>query len=278
MSTVGSLADLLTLTGDPAGRPDVATGPSVHLTGGRIYGGQILGQAAVAAARSATRDRRLHSLHAYFLRPGDVEADVEFEVERFRDGRSFSARAVRAVQAGKVIATATASFTVDARGPEHETPPPTDVPGPEEFEDRFPADLPGGPVTSEGLMQVRRVPGELLDGVPPGTGVSWLRVRHRLPDDPVVHRAALAYLSDAVVQDPVLDDHGLDWTTTGIATASLDHAMWWYRDTRADEWLLSVSESPVARTARGLALGRVYTRAGDLVAVIGQEVLARYDD
>ena len=261
-------------------------GPSQDLGWGTVYGGQVLGQALSAAARTTPADRAVHSLHAYFLRPGDVSRPVVYEVERIRDGSSFTTRRVAAVQKGEVIFYLTASFQKPEEGFDHHDPMP-DVPPPESlpteqqraaaYAHRLPRFLRERAV-GERPFEIRHTD-EGDDPVLPSPAAPqkaiWFRTVARLPEDPALHRFLLAYASDSSFITTALRPHGVTWLTPGMQVASLDHAMWFHRDFRADEWLLHVIDSPTAQGARGLVRGRVFTRDGRLVASTAQEGLIR---
>ncbi|HEV2372720.1 MAG TPA: acyl-CoA thioesterase II [Streptosporangiaceae bacterium] len=250
----------------------------------RVFGGQVAGQALVAAGRTVPADRPVHSLHAYFIRPGDPAAPIIYIVDRVRDGRSFTTRRVSAIQHGKVIFTLSASFQRPEPGPEHarpmpDVPPPESVPstaqrladifGPpaQEFFRSNPIDLRViGPLTYE----AEHDPSLRTDHT-----LVWLRADGKLPDDPLLHVCLMTYASDMTLLDSVLLRHGLSWADGHTLGASLDHAMWFHRPFRADEWLLYAQESPAASGARGLARGEVFTREGDLVVSVVQEGLIR---
>ncbi|KIH99868.1 acyl-CoA thioesterase [Streptomonospora alba] len=250
----------------------------------RVFGGQVAGQALVAAGRTVPEDRRVHSLHAYFIRPGDPSVPIVYDVDRVRDGRSFTTRRVTAVQHGKAIFTLSASFHKDEPGLEHRVSMP-EAPGPEElpsmrerlynafgrvprFASWHPIDLrPVGPLSFE----VERDP-----SLSTTDNLVWLRVDGSLPDDPMLHVCLMTYASDMTLLDTVLLRHGR--TFSGISMASLDHAMWFHRPFRADDWLLYAQETPAAGGARGLARGQVFTRDGDLVCSVVQEGLLRVLD
>lgn len=277
---VESLIAVLDLaSSDARTTEDIFTGLSHAMPFGRVYGGQVLAQSVVAASRTVGEDRPIHSMHGYFLRPGDSSRGITFSVDRLRDGRSFSARRTQAYQEGVPIFSMIASFQTSDSGLDHEAPAPR-VPGPEDIADLDGEDL--HPMTMRSFrdlpIEVKHVPGPLYGGDPvaaqPHQAV-WLRARRALPDDPLLHRAALAYLSDMTIQESILRAHGLTWLTPGLSVASLDHAMWWHRPARVDEWLLYVQESPTARGGRGLATGRIYQRDGTLVASVAQEVMVR---
>jgi acyl-CoA thioesterase-2 len=277
---VGSLIDVLSIaSSDARTTEDIFTGDSHAMPLGRIYGGQVLGQSVVAASRTVSEDRPIHSMHGYFLRPGDSSRGLTFSVDRLRDGRSFSARRTQAYQEGVPIFSMIASFQTDEAGLDHAEPMP-DVPEPEalvpqESDQLHPLSMRS---ISELPVEVRHVPGTLFESeaVTPEPHQSvWMRLRRSLPADPLLHRAMLAYLSDMTIQESILRAHGLTWRTPRLNVASLDHAMWWHRPAAVDDWLLYTQDSPSARGGRGLATGRIYTRAGELVASVAQEIMVR---
>jgi acyl-CoA thioesterase-2 len=250
----------------------------------RVFGGQVAGQALVAAGRTVPADRPVHSLHAYFIRPGDPTVPLVYVVEPVRDGKSFTTRRVTAIQHGKTIFTLSASFHRSEPGFEHADPMPT-VPGPDEVEptaDRLrrlygpaadeytwpnPIDIRHvGPLTAEASRDPSLITSR---------NVVWLRADGELPDDPLLHVCLMTYASDMTLLDTVLLAHGTSWSDGLITGASLDHAMWFHRPFRADRWLLYVQDSPVASGARGLARGEVFTRDGELVVSVVQEGLLR---
>ncbi len=249
----------------------------------RVFGGQVAGQALVAAGRTVPADRPVHSLHAYFIRPGDPAVPLVYLVDRVRDGRSFTTRRVSAVQHGETIFTLSASFHHAEPGPEHADPMP-DVPRPEDVERRqdrlarvlgeasvpwrdSPIDL-----RSIGPLQVEA---ERDPSLRTTTNLVWLRVDGELPDDPLLHVCLMTYASDMTLLDSVLLGHGLSWWDGRTTGASLDHAMWFHRPFRADRWLLYAQDSPVAYGGRGLARGEVFTEQGELVLSVVQEGLIR---
>jgi acyl-CoA thioesterase II len=251
----------------------------------RVFGGQVAGQALVAAGRTVPEDRPVHSLHAYFIRPGDPAVPLIYIVERVRDGKSFTTRRVTTVQHGKTIFTLSASFHRPEPGFEHADPMP-DVPDPDEVEptaDRLrrlyglPDDQVGW---AEGPIEIRHV-GPLTaeaardPSLATSRNVVWLRANGELPDDPLLHVCLMTYASDMTLLDTVLLAHGLSWEEGLVVGASLDHAMWFHRPFRADRWLLYVQDSPTASDARGLARGEVYTEGGELVVSVVQEGLLR---
>lgn len=244
----------------------------------RIFGGQVAGQALVAAARTVDRGA-VHSLHSYFLRPGDPNAPVLYEVDRIRDGRSFTTRRVVAIQHGRAIFNMAASFHVDEPGFEHHDPMP-DVPDPETLPTRqeiFAADEHAAGDLEERPLDMRWVTAHPLERdrpLPPDQRV-WMRADGILPDDPVLHACLLTYASDMTLLDTTLLPHGRSWGDDGLMMASLDHVMWFHGPFRADRWMLYDQHTPLASGARGLAGGRVFTRDGRLVASVMQEGLIR---
>ena len=260
---------------------DIFTGTSHPMPSGRIFGGQVLAQAIVAADRTTDDDRVPHSMHGYFLRPGDATQGLTFSVDRIHDGRSFSTRRTQAFQEGVPIFSMIASFEREDPGLEHQERMPDGIPSPEEVARARPASTVhpmSRRLLEESPIEVLHVSGDLYgSGLPdaePRQAV-WMRARRSLSDDPALHRAVLAYLSDLTIQEPVLRAHGVTWARQGLKVASLDHAMWWHRPARADDWLLYVQESPSARGGRGLSTGRLFTRDGELVASVAQEIMVR---
>jgi acyl-CoA thioesterase-2 len=252
----------------------------------RIFGGQVAGQALVAAARTVPDDREVHSLHGYFLRAGDPRVPVLYEVDRLRDGGSFTTRRVVAIQHGKVIFNMAASFQVPEDGFDHafpmpDAPPPEDLPTLRERLER--AGVPLTPwLSRDRPIDIRHVdpsgpgstPEQLRRPRDPHHHV-WLRADGRLPDDPIVHTVVLTYASDMTLLDTSLLPHGGSWADPSVFMASLDHAMWFHRPFRADDWLLYAQDSPDASGGRGLSRGLVFTRDGTLVATVIQEGLIR---
>ena len=249
----------------------------------RVFGGQVAGQALVAAGRTVPADRPVHSLHAYFIRPGDPAVPLIYLVERVRDGRSFTTRRVSAVQHGETIFTLSASFHHDEPGVVHadpmpNVPPPDQLPTTAERTERLlgtslrdywpnPIDIRHvGPLT----LEAARDP-----ALRSTHSMVWLRADGDLPDDPLLHVCMMTYASDMTLLDSVMLAHGLTWADGSTTGASLDHAMWFHAPFRADRWLLYVQDSPVARGARGLARGEVFTAEGELVVSVVQEGLIR---
>jgi acyl-CoA thioesterase-2 len=258
---------------------DIFTGPSQWQPHGRVFGGQVLAQAVVAATRTIPEDRYIHSMHGYFLRPGDIALPITFSVDRIHDGRSFATRRTQAYQEGVPILSMIASFQTQDDGVEHQAPMPEGIPDPESLpssaESLKGIDHPVARVWAHGRpFDMRHVPSPIWFGVDephePRQAV-WIKAIGRLPDDENLHRAALAYLSDYSILEPILRAHGVPWATPGLKIASLDHAMWWHRFGRVDEWMLYVQESPNAIGGRGLSLGKIYSRDGRLLASIAQE-------
>ncbi|WP_392545044.1 acyl-CoA thioesterase [Oryzobacter telluris] len=257
---------------------------------GRVFGGQVLAQGVIASGRTVRavegqEHRRLHSLHAYFMRPGDDTQPITFSVERMRDGRSFSTRRVHAVQHGKPILSMSCSFQEPDGGLDHQdpspgAPDPTTVPSLAEVFAGI--DHPAARHMAEGrAIDQRHVEGNLF--VTPATDEVadqrvWMRATGRLPDDPLVHDAVLAYASDYSLLESVLRRHGRTWTAKGLRVASLDHAMWFHRPARADEWILYAQHSPSATGGRGLGIGRMFTADGTMVATVAQEGMVRLPD
>jgi acyl-CoA thioesterase-2 len=280
------LLAVLDLTPDAGGDPDTFAGQSQPQPWGRVFGGQVLAQSLTAAQRTVDPSelglRPVHSMHAYFLRAGDSGEPITFGVERLRDGRSFSARRIHALQFGRPILSMIASFQAPATGLEHQLPMP-DVPAPEELPSiaaRY-GHLDSAPAKywmRQRPMDLRHVdePIFLTGAAERSTHQAvWMRAVGPLPDDAALHAAVLAYASDYTLLEPVLRAHGRGWSDPGLKAASLDHAMWWHRPARADDWLLYVQESPSAQGARGLGLGRIYSRDGVLVATVAQEGMLR---
>jgi acyl-CoA thioesterase-2 len=249
----------------------------------RVFGGQVAGQALVAAGRTVPSDRPVHSLHAYFLRPGDPSIPIVYEVDRIRDGRSFTTRRVVAIQHGKAIFNLSASFQLVEEGLEHTTHMP-DVPGPEGLDTLHVRMQPyaqemGGWFVRPRPIDVRYVgdpPRIARDkGLRNSSSQVWMRADGDLPDDPLLHVCAVAYASDMTLLDSTLMAHGRAWGTGDIMGASLDHAMWFHRPFRADTWWLYDQESPWTGAGRGLARGSIYTRDGRLAVSVVQEGVLR---
>ena len=231
----------------------------------RAFGGAAIAQSLMAAARTVDRGRTVHSLHAYFLRPGDPTVPIVYDVDRIRDGRSFTTRRVVAIQHGRPIFNLAASFHAEETGVDHQAPMP-DAPNPETLES-FDWARPRG-------IDLRFAPRQ------PGTPRQqlWMRTDGDLPEDPLLHVCVVAYASDMTLIDPVVLAHDLDWEDPRLMVASLDHAMWFHRTFRADDWLLYDQESASASGARGFAQGRIFRRDGTLAVSVAQEGLVRLLD
>ena len=263
---------------------NIFRGYNRNLGSKRVFGGQVLAQALVAADRTVEEERMAHSLHAYFILPGDIEAPLVYDVDRIRDGGSFTTRRIRAIQHGTPIFNMSASFQRVEEGREHQTAMP-DVPGPDglasEIEllramaDRIPEKI-RATFTQDRPFEFRPVdPVNPFAPTPrePEHAV-WFRAVDQLPDDPIVHQALLAYASDHGLLPTALRPHSLSWLQPDMQVASLDHALWFHRPFRADEWMLYVIESPTAAGARGFTRGAVY-QDGALIASVAQEGLMR---
>jgi acyl-CoA thioesterase-2 len=264
-------------------------GQSQDLGWGAVFGGQVLGQALSAAVQTVPPERHVHSLHAYFLRSGDVAKPIVYDVDRIRDGGSFTTRRVVAIQGGKAIFNMAASFQVDEPGFEHQdtmpdAPPPDSLPTEQErsraFADRLPPMM-RDRALAERPFEMRPAAGgddPFEPSARPPHRMVWLKTIGRLPDDPALHRYLLAYASDHSLITTALLPHGISWLTPGMQVASLDHVMYFHQPFRVDEWLLYALDSPAAHGARGLARGRVFTQDGRLVASTTQEGLMRKRD
>jgi acyl-CoA thioesterase II len=252
----------------------------------RVYGGQVLGQALVAASRTVEQDRQAHSLHGYFLRPGDMKVPILYKVDRIRDGRSFTTRRVVAIQHGRAIFSMSISFQVEEKGQlSHQFDMPA-APPPESLRDemdirreqmaKHPQLFEGHGITTRPIEFRPINPADMINPVPQEPRqMAWMRTRGRLPDDLRLHQCVLAYLSDWSLLDTATLPHGISYLQNNIQMASLDHAMWFHRPFRADEWLLYVQDSPSASGARGFNRGLIYARDGSLVASATQEGLMR---
>ncbi len=252
----------------------------------RVFGGQVLGQALVAAGRTVEEGRRAHSMHAYFLIGGDPRHPIVYEVDRVRDGGTFTTRRVRAIQHGQPIFVMSVSFQRDEPGFEHELPMP-DVPGPEELPNaseligRYIDKLP--PAMQAYWQRERPIEMRPVDfsrfltrAKQPAVQQVWFRANGTLPDDDRLHQCILAYASDFTLLDTALIAHGKVLFDPDMQLASLDHALWFHRPFRADDWLLYAQDSPSASGARGFCRGSVFTRDGKLVASVAQEGLMRH--
>ncbi|WP_309619995.1 acyl-CoA thioesterase II [Salinibacterium sp.] len=262
---------------------DIFTGSSQWMPHGRVFGGQVLAQSLVAAQRTIAPDRIAHSMHGYFLRPGDLDAPITFSVDRIHDGRSFSTRRTQAYQDGRPILSMIASFQDRDDGLDHQVDMPADLPDPDELPTA--AEVLGDidhPIARswayERPFDIRHIPSPIylsVDGAHVPHQAVWLKAIGPMPDDENLHRAALVFASDFTIQESVIRRHGLAWATPGLKVASLDHAMWLHRFGRVDEWMLYAQESPNAIGGRGLAQGRIYSRDGILLASVAQEITVR---
>lgn len=259
-------------------------GESENLGFPNVFGGQVLGQGLMAASRTV-ETRLPHSMHAYFLRPGNHRLPIDYEVQRVRDGGSFSVRRVIARQDGKEILTGSVSFQVEEEGFEHQVdmPPAPDVNGLKSEQEYSELLRPHLPEASERFLarprpiEIRPVdPVNPLKPEPrPPVKQGWLRAQGELPDDPVLHRCLLAYASDFGFLGTSLNPHSVTFMSPGMQMASLDHAIWFHRDVRMDDWLLYDKDSPSASQGRGFNRGSFYSRDGVLVASTAQEALIR---
>lgn len=281
------LQDLVTVLDLETLEVNLFRGVSRDLGGRSVFGGQVIGQAMVAASRTV-EGRTPHSLHAYFLLPGDMAAPIVYEVDRIRDGGSFSARRVQAIQHGRPILSMIASFQVPEEGLEHQTEMP-DVPPPESLKPT--TELINEWLASAGAVHPRirasltRHPAVDFRPVYPWNPLKpevtlprqciWFRIGQKLPDDPMLHRSLLAYASDFNLIGTALRPSGKSWYSPDMQVASLDHALWFHRDGRVDDWLLYCMDSPSAQAARGMARGQIFDRSGRLIASVAQEGLMR---
>lgn len=266
---------------------DLFTGASQWQPSGRIYGGQALAQSVMAASLTVADDRDAHSLHGFFLRPGDIDLPITFAVERLRDGRSFSARRVHGYQNGSTIISVILSFQTRQDGLEHqaielprsisELPTPESLPSVEDEleESKLPAD---SFLSLDRPFDIRHIDPSVHftpDPVSSPRQMVWVRAKSKVPADQKTQRAALAYASDFTLFEPVLRQHNLSWSTPGLSMASLDHAMWWHRPVDVNEWLLFVQDSPVSRGGRSMSELRILDQSGVLLASVAQEGMIR---
>jgi acyl-CoA thioesterase II len=268
-----SLEDLVDLLDLEMIDVDLFRGRQPQTSAQRVFGGQVLGQALVAASRTVDAERHVHSLHGYFLRPGDTAVPIVYRTEQTRDGRTFSSRRVVGSQSGRTIFYMSASYQRAEPGLDHADPMPADLLPPEE-----------APTLASVLEEASGRKAEewtkewaALDVRLAGrTGRQfWIRAAGKLPDDQALHACVLAYASDLTLLGASLLPHGLILGDPRIQSASIDHAMWFHRDFRADEWLLYDQASPSASNARGFATGRLFTQDGRLIASVAQEGLIR---
>ncbi len=281
----GQVDDLLHLLDLEPLEVNIYRGQNRDIGTGRVFGGQVFAQALVAARRTVDGAREAHSVHGYFILPGDLKAPIVYFVDRLRDGSSFTTRRVTAIQHGQAIFNLSVSFHIAEQGVEHQdsmpSVPPADVLTPElelirEMASRIPEPL--RPVlTQERPIDFRPV--APLDPFNPKPHAPlrymWFRSLGPLPDDPILHQAVLAYASDHGLLGTALLPHGLSFRSPGMQLASLDHSLWMHRPFRVDEWLLYAMDSPVAAGARGFVRGSIYATDGSLVASVAQEGLVR---
>ena len=277
---VGAVTRLFDLA--PADEPDEFTFPAFSKpTRDRIFGGQVIAQALVAAARTVDPGKSAHSLHAYFLRGGDEAKPLHFRVHRDFDGRSFANRRVVVRQDGKVIFNLTASFQLPAPGLSHQVPMPDLLP-PEECRDFLETIAADPNISDEAFAHMaRRRPFELRNHRPPASAKAtqhyqWFRVAAPIGDDQLIHRAFLAFASDMGLLSSAMLPHGLNWSTAGLFSTSLDHAMWFHNDIRVDDWFVFVMDSDWTGGSRGINRGSIYRQDGTLIASAVQEGLLRY--
>jgi acyl-CoA thioesterase-2 len=264
---------------------DLFRGESRDIGSPQVFGGQVLGQALMAASATVEGERIVHSLHAYFLRRGDFNAPIVYEVDRARDGNHFSTRRIVAIQHGAQIFNMSASFQAPEAGLDHQLEMPA-IALPEDLPDLAEAYrdvLPSLPPRIRRLLELKRPfefrPVERIDVLTPGKSAArkhiWFRATARLPDGEALHRCLLAYVADFNLLDTALLPHGITVALPNLVMASIDHAMWFHRSVRVDEWLLYATDSPSASQARGFARGSIFTRDGRLVASTAQEGLMR---
>lgn len=280
------LAELIALLKLERIEENLFRGQSQDLGWGRVFGGQVLGQALSAAEQTVPEGRTVHSLHGYFLRPGAASRPIVYDVERIRDGRSFTTRRVVAIQDGRPIFSMASSFQEHEVGFEHEAPVPLDVPPPEslrsevelarEHADKIPPAL-HKQAMAERPIETRAVEpyNVLRPRVAPPQRKVWYRAIGPLPDELNLHQYMLAYASDFHFLGTSMQPHAVSWLSPNMQVASLDHAMWFHRPFRFDDWLLYVVDSPSASGGRGLVRGQLFDRAGHLVASTAQEGLIR---
>jgi acyl-CoA thioesterase II len=260
-------------------------GQSQDLGWGQVFGGQVLGQALSAAVQTVPAERVVHSLHGYFLLTGKVDKPIVYDVERIRDGGSFTTRRVVAIQDGQAIFSMSASFQIVQQGFEHQDEMP-EMPGPENLPsqvelarriaDKIPSPL-RERFTADSPIEIRSIKpmNYLAPDKRPPQSAAWYKANGSLPDDPAIHRYVAAYASDFNFLATAMYPHGVSWLMPTMQVASLDHAMWFHRPFRMDEWLLHVVESPSASGGRGLVRGKMFNRNGELVASTAQEGLMR---
>ncbi|MBW3080500.1 acyl-CoA thioesterase [Bifidobacterium saguinibicoloris] len=265
-------------------------GESLYFPTGRVYGGQVIAQSLMAAAKTVAPNRLPHSIHGYFVAPGDIRQDLLFDVETLRDGRSFSARRVNVTQAEGPILTAIASFQLEGQsGVEFADPMPSDLPDPESLTSAKDLMAPyagkspfANYYAEKSPFDIRHITRTIMLGpdkesaaADSGRQMVWMKADGEVEVPQLMHRAMLALGCDQVMMEPVLRRAGLSISTPGISYASIDHSMWWYRDVDINQWHLYVQDTPTAAHGRGLGLAKVYSQDGELVAAIAQEAMIR---
>jgi len=279
------LEELLTLLKLEKIEENIYRGQSQNLGFGNVFGGQVLGQALSAASHTVPEARAAHSIHAYFMRPGDPTQPIVYSVDRIRDGKSFTTRRIVALQKGQAIFSMSASFQIDEPGFDHQDEMP-EVPGPENFVSELEemqqwADK-IAPRTRARMLCEKPIEFRHVDPIDPfapkpmpSRRYVWFRAIGPMPDDRAAHRYMLAYASDFNLMATSLQHHGHTYWEPEMQVASLDHAMWFHRDFRMDDWMLYVMDTPNAYKARGLSIGRVFSQDGTLAATVAQEGLIR---
>ena len=282
------LEELLTLLKLEKIEENIFRGQSQDLGFGGLFGGQVLGQALSAAYQTVPSDRKAHSLHAYFLRMGNAAKPIVYDVDCIRDGQSFTTRRVVAIQKGRAIFNMSASFQLDESGFEHqndapEVPGPNGIPSEMELAEMVADKIPDA--IREKILCAKPIEIRPINPLNPFAPekreplrYTWFKTIDQLPDDPAIHQYLLAYASDFGLVVTSLYPHGHSFWEPGMKIASLDHAMWFHRDFRIDDWMLYAMKSPNACKARGFNNGKIYTRQGKLVASVCQEGLIRYRD
>ena len=280
-----AIADLVSILDLERIEENIYRGTSPQVGWQRVFGGLVISQALVAASRTV-EGRPPHSLHAYFILPGDPSVPIVYEVDRIRDGKSFATRRCVAIQHGRAIFSLSASFQVEETGLEHSFDMP-DVPAPETLPSEAEVIKRFGPMMPEAVRRyfererpIELRPVDLARYIARGKNLPavqqvWVRAVAPLPDDPALHRAVLAYLSDMTLLDTALIAHGKSVFDKTMQVASLDHALWFHRPFRADQWMLYAQDSPNANGARGLTRGSIYAQTGELIASVVQEGLMR---
>jgi acyl-CoA thioesterase II len=267
---------------------NIYRGSNRDIGSGRVFGGQVLAQALVAAQRTVEEERTAHSLHGYFILPGDLNVPIVYFVDRLRDGKSFTTRRVTGIQHGRAIFNMSVSFHIHERGLEHQTSMP-DVPPPESLKSEIEIIRAGAHKAPAAIRSVitqdRPFDFRIVEDIDPfeprkqpAVRHMWVRAIGHMPDEALAHQAVLAYASDYGLLGTALQPHGRSYRRPDIQVASLDHSLWLHHPARCDEWLLYVIDSPIAAGARGFARGTIFTRAGQLVASVAQEGLTRPRD